>query len=355
MNIQSFVPWKPKGEEFRPHPTKVCEPMNLSLAKPRDIACDVSDHPNLSTLQCETIGAILASLNVRNAFLLGDATGVGKGRTIAGLIHEIRHKYPSDDLRIVWISANMRLKTEAFAELQNLGLDDHEKIVHFSTYASMNNNMKSDELMTALRCSCYPLIILDECHSLRNSHSKSAKNMDKILTNLQTEGTPLKIVYSSATACSSAMHMSYLGRLGLFGTSSAPFENFASLSKSLCANGNEMMELVAIDLCSNGAYLARQLAFEDVSIVHQVVELDDAQKDVYDAATVDINQSESEERPLKSFQKLLSALKVKKTVGIAEIFINKGCSVVISLINTGEAAMKQRSDALFMPRIATIF
>ena len=93
-SAEAYVSWKTADpdlddEDFVPHPSEVCEPANLAATEGPPLYYTLKSYsPNLSTLQRETIRAIMISLHKRNAFLLGDATGVGKGRILAGLILE---------------------------------------------------------------------------------------------------------------------------------------------------------------------------------------------------------------------------------------------------------------------------
>ena len=114
-----YVPWTPlsSDDDFVPHPTPVCEPANLAAcATPRPSYRLCSSGSGLSTLQRETIQAIVTSFDTRGAFLLGDATGVGKGRIIAGLIEELRLRHGT--ISAVWVSASTRLCCDAVREFE---------------------------------------------------------------------------------------------------------------------------------------------------------------------------------------------------------------------------------------------
>ena len=57
----------------------------------------------------------------RAGFLIGDGAGVGKGRTIAGIIYE---NYIQDRKRAIWISVSNDLKYDAERDLHDIGADN---------------------------------------------------------------------------------------------------------------------------------------------------------------------------------------------------------------------------------------
>ena len=63
----------------------------------------------LSQLQVETVRAAMDALGARRVFALGDGTGVGKARTLAGVIAEWRATHGAGGAPVVWVSANLQL------------------------------------------------------------------------------------------------------------------------------------------------------------------------------------------------------------------------------------------------------
>ena len=107
LNEKSFIDWCPyEGEDTNPHPSPVCEPINLSCTSLPALVYAMQSEvtKELSTLQVETIRRIFQSFSARGGFLLGDCTGVGKGRTIAGVLYELKAR--DRNFKAVWISAN---------------------------------------------------------------------------------------------------------------------------------------------------------------------------------------------------------------------------------------------------------
>ena len=76
--------------------------------------------------------------------------------------------------------------------------------------------------------------------------------------------------------------MHYLSRLGLFGGSDSAFPSHDALVKATRQHGQPLMELLAIDMRSRGAYLARQLSFHGVVLEQHVAHMTHHQRRVYD-------------------------------------------------------------------------
>lgn len=354
LSATAYVPWQPIGAHKRmvPHPTDVCEPINLAATSQPELVYEMlTSGRGLSTMQVETIQLIMQSFAARGSFLLGDATGVGKGRTIAGLIAEVNCRYPH--ARIAWVTATVQLLADAKNEYSAVDSSaDFERVVHFTSYTALTSTPRANALVDWLSdedSDDMAVLVLDECHALRNARSIAAQMVEQTIQSVRTRRN-LKILYSSATACSTPKHIGYLGPLGLFGTHETPFLNFAELSKALRTHGPSLMELLAIDLRSRGAYVSRQLSFANVHVSNCIVELNAAQRSMYNACVEAL--SDNDVTPLRGsaqqsfFQRIVTGLKVKQTVVEAERYMASGSSVVISLVNTGEASLRrmQRSN-----------
>lgn len=93
------------------HPDPVVETSSMSSIEPPDIHYRLSipeatiDHGELSALQLESITyasqrhQIILPSGERAGFLIGDGAGVGKGRTLAGIIFE---NYLLGRKRAIW-------------------------------------------------------------------------------------------------------------------------------------------------------------------------------------------------------------------------------------------------------------
>lgn len=123
-------------------------------------------------------------------FFVGDGAGVGKGRTIAGLIWENWHH---DRRKALWISVGSDLKFDARRDMDDVGATcvevhalnklpysklDSKSVgvregVVFSTYSSLiASSEKGRSRLQQLVQWCGPefdgLVIFDECHKAKN-------------------------------------------------------------------------------------------------------------------------------------------------------------------------------------------
>lgn len=337
LNSDAYLPWAstdPHLVHLRPHPTNICEPINLAATELPSLRYTMASSPfGISTMQEETVRRAMQSFDQRGAFLLGDATGVGKGRTIAAVIMESSAKSPC---KVAWISASIRLESEARAELDVVGADQH--LLMFESYSGILSSSRENKLYEFLRGSAQSLLVLDECHLLRNDNSVASQVIEALIGRLSN----VNILYSSATACSHVRHMNYLGRLGVYGTDESPFPTFDALTRAVKRHGSSLMELLAIDLRTRGAYVARQLSFEKLEIVHHQFHLEDAQRRVYDECVARLRALPRHGIKQQSFfQRLITAFKVNEVIRLTEYEVACGNSVVISLVNTGEAAARR--------------
>ncbi len=114
----------------KPHPDPVVETASLASVESPDVwyelslPKDIINEGKLSALQLETVvyasqqhDQTLADGN-RAGFLVGDGAGVGKGRTIAGIIFE---NYLKGRKRAIWVSVSNDLKYDAERDLRDIG------------------------------------------------------------------------------------------------------------------------------------------------------------------------------------------------------------------------------------------
>ena len=109
------------------HPDPVVETSSLASVDPPEVTYQLrfdSSAGNLSSLQLEAI--IYASQrhmtrlpnSHRAGFFIGDGAGVGKGRTIAGIIAE---NFLRQRKRAIWFSVSNDLKIDAERDLRDIG------------------------------------------------------------------------------------------------------------------------------------------------------------------------------------------------------------------------------------------
>lgn len=212
----------------------------------------------------------------------GDGAGVGKGRTIAGIIYE---NYLNGRKKALWISVSNDLKYDAERDLQDIGASKIEvhrlnkvgivtpknieskssskltvcnllfqfqfkyakissqingnvkKGVVFSTYSALigesnNSAGKYKSRLKQLLQWCGEdfdgCIVFDECHKAKNlCPTGSSKPTKTGLTalDIQNKLPKARVVYASATGASEPRNMAYMVRLGMWGTGT-PFKTF---------------------------------------------------------------------------------------------------------------------------------
>ncbi|XP_026728518.1 protein strawberry notch isoform X1 [Trichoplusia ni] len=385
----------------RKHPDPVVETASLSSVEPVDVTYKVSlpdetiRNGLLSALQLEAV--VYASQahehllpdGTRAGFLIGDGAGVGKGRTIAGIIFE---NYIKGRKRAIWVSVSNDLKYDAERDLRDIGAGKIEvhplnkfkyakissavngnvkKGVIFSTYSALigetqSSNTKYRTRLKQLLQWCGEdfdgVIVFDECHKAKNLCPVGSGKATKTgLTALELQNKlPLaRVVYASATGASEPRNMAYMVRLGIWGDGT-PFPTFMDFINAVEKRGVGAMEIVAMDMKLRGMYIARQLSFHGVSFKIEEVPLSDAFKETYDksvALWVEAMQRFTEAAELinaesrmkktmwgqfwsahqRFFKYLCIAAKVNHAVVTAREAVKCGKCVVIGLQSTGEA------------------
>ena len=182
----------------------------------------------------------------RAGYLIGDGAGVGKGRTVAGVIFE---NYLRGRKRAIWVSVSSDLKYDAERDLKDIGagkIPVHalnkmkyakisaevngsiKKGVIFSTYSSLiGESQGSSKYRTRLKQLLQwcgedfdGVIVFDECHRAKNlvpSGSTKPTKTGLTVLELQNKLPKARIVYASATGASEPKNMAYMVRLGLWG------------------------------------------------------------------------------------------------------------------------------------------
>ncbi|CAH6779319.1 Sbno2 [Phodopus roborovskii] len=384
-----YVPSKSKiGKQ---HPDRVVETSTLSSVPPPDItytlALPTSDNGTLSALQLEAITyacqqhEVLLPSGQRAGFLIGDGAGVGKGRTVAGIIME---NYLRGRKKALWFSASNDLKYDAERDLRDIeapGIAVHalSKIkygdnttsegVLFATYSALiGESQAGGQHRTRLRqilqwCgeAFDGVIVFDECHKAKNA---SSTKMGKAVLDLQSKLPQARVVYASATGASEPRNMIYMSRLGIWGEGT-PFRTFEEFLHAIEKRGVGAMEIVAMDMKVSGMYIARQLSFSGVTFRIEEIPLSPAFKQVYNRAArlwaeaLSVFQQAADWIGLESrkslwgqfwsahqrfFKYLCIAAKVQRLVELAKQELSHDKCVVIGLQSTGEARTREVLD-----------
>lgn len=360
----------------------------------------VSD--SFDTIQAAPDGAENA-VAFRKGFFVGDGTGVGKGRQIAGALLD---NWLQGRRRLVWVSKNDTLLEDAqrdwmalggrkeqivplsrFAQGSKIGLDE---AILFVTYGTLRTGAKADKVSRLDQIVEWfgrdgdGLIAFDEAHAMANAAGEKGARGDRKPSEQGIAGLRLqnalpnaRILYVSATGATTVANLGYATRLGLWGSSDFPFPTRASFVCAMEAGGVAAMEVMARDLKALGLYTARSLSYAGVEYEMLVHDLTADQVEIYDAyagafkiiqnnledalkatgicsqdgATQNGNakgaaRSAFESVKQRFFSHLLCAMKVPSVIAAIDEGLAAGMAPVIQLVSTGEALTSRRLEAI---------
>ncbi|XP_051128829.1 protein FORGETTER 1 isoform X2 [Andrographis paniculata] len=397
---ETFTDYRPpKLSIGPPHPDPVVETSSLSAVQPPEptydlkIKDELESSNALSCLQIETlVYACQRHLQhladgARAGFFLGDGAGVGKGRTIAGLIWE---NWQHGRRKAVWISVGSDLKYDARRDLDDVGATcievhalnklpysklDSKSVgikegVIFLTYSSLiaSSERGRSRLQQLVQwCGQFDgLIVFDECHKAKNlvpeAGGQPTKTGEAVL-DIQARLPEARVMYCSATGASEPRNMGYMVRLGLWGPGTS-FSNFRDFLGEMEKGGVGALELVAMDMKARGMYVCRTLSYKGAEFEVVEVPLDSKMTDMYGKAAefwarlrVELLTASAfiaDEKPNSSqvwrlywashqrfFRHVCMSAKVPAVVRLSEEALADGKCVVIGLQSTGEARTEE--------------
>ena len=387
----------------QPHPAKVSESAAMSAIEPPvitykpNIPQNIVENGVLSDVQLEAISyagqshsQTLPNGNTRG-FFLGDGTGIGKGRTIAGMILD---NYNQGRKKSLWVTLNSSLVNDAKRDIKALfgnsdlvtqfvggnkadsvlNTDEAIMVISYSALSKGfdNNDSNFQKIVKWLGKDFDGLIVFDEAHKMGNATATKGTRSVKKASQTGLAGIALqealpkaKIVYSSATGATEVENLRYAERLGLWGEGTAFVTGDDFVSK-IKAGGLAAMELIARDMKAMGVYLSRNISYEDVSYDKITHKLTSQQKKIYDElarswqivlsninkALDTTNQSKdggARGRALgafwssqqRFFNQILTAMQVPSVIADIEKQLADGKSCVIQLVSTNEAAQNE--------------
>ncbi|KAI9116321.1 hypothetical protein K1719_012488 [Acacia pycnantha] len=398
---ETFMDYRPPKVSIGPsHPDPVVETSSLSAVQPPEptydpkIKDDLESSMALSCLQIETlVYACQRHLqhlpnSARAGFFIGDGAGVGKGRTIAGLIWENWHH---GRRKALWISVGSDLKFDARRDLDDAGatcievhalnklpyskLDSksvgvREGVVFLTYNGLIASSEKGRSRLQQLVQWCGPgfdgLVIFDECHKAKNLVPESGSQPTRTgeaVVDIQDRLPEARVVYCSATGASEPRNMGYMVRLGLWGPGTS-FTGFREFLGALDRGGVGALELVAMDMKARGMYLCRTLSYKGVEFEVIEAPLEDEMMDMYKKAAefwaelrVELMSASAflnNEKPSSSqlwrlywashqrfFRHMCMSAKVPAAVRLAKQALLEDKCVVVGLQSTGEARMEE--------------
>ncbi|HYX29129.1 MAG TPA: strawberry notch family protein, partial [Pyrinomonadaceae bacterium] len=391
----SYAPAKLRGG--KPHPAVIVESASMAAVVPPDItyrphlAPEIVSEGRLSDIQLERV--IYAGQRhkqrlpdgSRAGFFVGDGTGVGKGRILAGIIAD---NFNQGRERALWLSVNNDLLEATRRDLTDLGLDSiplarindyspKEEItlprgVLFSSYSSLIAAAKSgerriDQIQKWLGTDA--VVIFDEAHKAKNAlaggFGEPTLTGQAVIDLQDPERNPdYRVAYSSATGATDVRNMAYMVRLGLWGVGTSFPGGFQEFMQEIESGGVGAMEMVSRDMKALGMYLSGSISFglcpesgKAVEYRERIHQLTPQQREMYNRAAaawqavlrnIDeallitnggrrarataLNKFWGDHQ--RFFRQVICAFKVPAVIAETEAALSEGKSIVISLVGT---------------------
>lgn len=338
------------------------------------------------------------AVRFRRGWFLGDGTGAGKGRQVAGILLD---NWLKGRRRALWISKSDKLIEDAQRDWSALGMERLlvtplsrfrqgtpirlAEGVLFTTYATLRTDERGEKLSRLrqivewLGSEFDGVIVFDESHAMQNAAGQKGERGDQAASQQGRAGLRLqhalpnaRVVYVSATGATTVHNLAYAQRLGLWGGTDFPFATRAEFVEAIEEGGVAAMEVLARDLKALGLYAARSLSYEGVEyelIEHQLtpeqVRIYDAYAGAFsvihnnlDAAMRAANitgetgtlngqaksaaRSAFESAKQRFFGHLLTSMKTPSLIRSIERDLDAGHAAVIQIVSTGEALMERR-------------
>ncbi len=415
----AYVVYRPalKGP---PHPGVIVETKTMAtvpmpeLEYQPHLPASVASEGRMSAAQLEAVAiagqqnSIVLPGGFRASALIGDGTGVGKGRIGAGILWD---NYRQGRKRLVWVSEKWDLMQDAMRDLKGIGAQEllrgiteqegkfvlganaavasfakyksGTKVEHdgvlFTTYALIRSedkkgNRRVAQLEQYLRGDDDGeggYILFDESHNLKNAVAAQGNQESQIgrkVKELLERMPKLRTASLSATAATDVVNLGYLDRLGLWGPGTAFPNGFNEFQAQIGRGGISAMELIARELKAHGKYVSRTLSFKGVTYGEAEHPLTQEQKELYRTASKAWNSVyEHAENTITNvtngggaargrfmtlfysaqqrfFNLLITTLKIPTAVELANTALADGKAVVITLVNTNEAAQNREKN-----------
>ena len=339
------------------------------------------------------------AIRFRKGWFLGDGTGAGKGRQVAGVLLD---NWLKGRRRAVWISKSDKLLEDAQRDWRALGQEPLlvtplsrfrqgtqiklDQGILFTTYATLRSDARENrvsrvqQIVDWLGTDFDGVIVFDESHAMQNAGGGKSERGDSAPSQQGRAGLRLqhalpdaRILYVSATGATTVENLAYAQRLGLWGGTDFPFDKRTDFVAAIEAGGVAAMEVLARDLKALGLYAARSLSYEGVEyelLEHQLapdqVRIYDAYAGAFqvihnnlDAALEASNVTSSSDGTLNAqaksaarsafesakqrfFNHLITAMKTPTLIGAIEQGLADGHAAVVQIVSTGEALLSRR-------------
>jgi len=340
-----------------------------------------------------------AAVQFRRGWFLGDGTGAGKGRQVAGIILD---NWLKGRKKALWVSKSDTLLKDAQRDWSDLGQERlrivpqdrfrHGKPIQlssgvlFTTYATLRSSGREkgtsrlQQIIDWVSRDFDGVIVFDESHMMANAaptitdrgvQSGSQQGISGL--RLQHALPNARVVYVSATGATVIQNLAYAQRLGLWGAGDMPFPTRPEFVTAMLQGGIASSEVLARDLKSLGLYTARSLSLEGVVVDMLEHQLTPQQIEIYDAcakayqvihanlthileatAVTDpdhgtLNKiakgsalSAFEGAKQRFFNLLITSMKMPSLIETMERDVAAGNAPIVQLVSTTEAVMNRR-------------
>ncbi|SEF02179.1 C-terminal domain on Strawberry notch homologue [Rhizobiales bacterium GAS188] len=338
------------------------------------------------------------AIRFRRGWFLGDGTGAGKGRQVAGILLD---NWLKGRRRAVWVSKSDKLIEDAQRDWAALGQERLlitplsrfrqgapirlDEGILFTTYATLRSDERGEkvsrvrQIVDWLGSDFDGVVVFDESHALANAVGTKGERGDQAPSQQGRAGLRLqhalpdaRTLYVSATGATSVHNLAYAQRLGLWGGADFPFATRSEFVEAIEAGGVAAMEVLARDLKALGLYAARSLSYEGIEyelVEHQLtaeqIRIYDAYAGAFQIIHNNLNEAleatniTGENRTLNGqaksaarsafesakqrfFNHLITAMKTPALIAAVERDLAAGWACVIQIVSTGEALMERR-------------
>ncbi|MCA4921342.1 MAG: strawberry notch family protein [Methylobacterium sp.] len=345
-----------------------------------------------------------AAFQFRRGFYLGDGTGAGKGRQVAGVVLD---NWLKGRKKALWISKSDKLLEDAQRDWSALGQEKLQIVplsrfkqgtpialdegILFTTYATLRSDERQGpdgtikpsrlrQIIDWLGSDFDGVIVFDEAHAMANAAGEKSERGDKAASQQGRAGVRLqnalpqaRVLYVSATGATTVSNLAYASRLGLWGSTDMPFATREAFVEAMEAGGIAAMEVLARDLKALGLYTARALSYAGVEVEMLEHPLSSEQIRIYDAyasafeiihnnlnAALEASnitgeggksynknaksaaRSAFESNKQRFFAHLITAMKAPSLIQAIEADLEAGYASVIQIVSTNEALLERR-------------
>jgi predicted RNA methylase len=430
--FEAYTPQRIRIPNAKPHPTTLCESSAMASVMPPiphyvpRLPRNIIEDGVLSTAQLETViyagqahssylrGHYLvkneldeieptsadnaSAIRFRRGYFLGDGTGAGKGRQVAGVVMD---NFLHGRDKAIWISKNGTLIEDARRDWEALGgrkedirsLDEWKlgtdvtvnNGIIFTTYSTLRSEKGGKSRLAQLTkwagADFEGALVFDESHGMGNAitqdngarGSKAPSQQGVKGLRLQNALPSARIMYVSATGATEVANLAYAGRLGLWQTGEFPFSTRSEFLGAIESGGIAAMEVVCRDLKTLGLYQSRSLSFDGVEYSPLRIEVNQEQTRVYGvfaeafklihhnieaalkATNVVSSSGKTQNRNAKAaassvfegmkqrfFNYILTASKIPTLIRAIEEDLANDKSVVIQITSTNQALISRR-------------